>query len=264
MTIFYGKRARSVSVFLILLFCVACAQKEADEAGIAHSRGAANNSTMAYEHSVDLETEREQVATVYQLLRDNCTSNSAWQCVILEARIHVGDHASGHLKLRALPAGVAALMALMPTQGDIRQQSTSAEDLAVSIADVDKRLQLLRDYQARLHQLQGHTGADIEDLMKISKELAQTQSDIESLTGEQITLQHRVSTELLTIEIDSPYQRGFWTPVRDSLRKFGGNLAEAISGLITATAFLLPWLLVITAAVWCWLKWRRGRRAKSA
>ena len=79
--------------------------------------------------------------------------------------------------------------------GTIIDQTTSAEDLAGPIADTSKQRELLLDYRQRLEGLRERAKTDIDALIKVTKELAQVQNEIEALNGKFAQLKQRVDTE---------------------------------------------------------------------
>jgi hypothetical protein len=99
----------------------------------------------------------------------------------------------------------------------------------------------------------------IEQLIAVSKELAAVQVQIDDLNSGHANLRRRIDTESLTIRL-APPQLAYGeelTPVRDALRSFSADCTGAMAQVIRCIAVLLPWLLVIVAALllgrllWC-------------
>src|SRR6185503_16140656 len=101
---------------------------------------------------------------------------------------------------------------------------------------------------------------DLDALMRLTRELAEVQGQIEALSGSQAQLSRRVETEILNVTINSFASRSFWRPTADALSSFAGNLSEAIAVLITVVAFLLPWIAAAVSCIWITGVWRRRRR----
>jgi len=218
------------------------------------------NRFMAYEHAIALGVEENLVTPLYQSVETECLQTAKEACVILESHLISGYHISAYLKIRAKPAVIKKLLASLATQGNVISQSVKAEDLAAPINDADKKLEMLKDYRSKLITLRTKANADIEAMIKVSKELATTQSEIESLSGERAHLLHRIETELLNISISSKVEASFWRPIVNALGNFSTNLSQGISTAVTVVAYLIPWVLVLSLCWWVARKlWIRNK-----
>lgn len=225
--------------------------------------GPARKPQLAYEHQIYVEAPEENIAAIHQAALAACAAAVADECVVLESRLNTGRATDAGLKFRAKPAGIRKLIDALGTQGTVTSKTTTAEDLSGPLEDTARKLEMLQDYRAKLEALRGRAAADIESLIKINKELAQVQAEIEERAGSRAGMARRVDTEILTVNIGSPAHRAFWKPIGNSLDGFTGNLAEGISGVITGLAYLLPWSLVLLVFVWiCRRMWTWRRRAK--
>jgi hypothetical protein len=222
---------------------------------------ASPNRYLAYEHSIGIETPDDKIAPMFEAAQAACRAATAESCAILEARISTGEYASAQLRFRATAAGVQNLIQVLSAEGEIASRSTTAEDLAGPIEDNAKKLAMLTDYRSKLEALRARSTAEVDSLIKLTRELAQVQSEIEGLTGSQAQLMQRVETEILNVSISSHHSRSFWSPVGDSASDFGENLSEAIATFITGVAYLLPWVLLLIVAIWVWRKLRKRRKA---
>ena len=257
---------RYVFAFLVLsLSLLGCARKmESAGAPSAPSESGAPsgvNRYLAYEHTIAIETDEEKIAPLFDAAQAACLAAAAESCAILEARITKGDYASASLKFRAKANGIRKLVEVLSAQGKVASQSTTAEDLAGPIEDNAKRLAMLTDYRTKLEALRNRGNADMDTLIKLTRELAQVQSEIETLSGSQAQLVQRVETEILTVSIGSSYRPSFMSPIAEATSDFGGYLSEAISVVIIVVAFLLPWALIAILGLWIWRKLRRRRKA---
>ncbi len=230
------------------------------------AQGSGVNRYLAYEHSVSVRTDAEKVIALAESLQAACRGAVDDACAILGANLSRGDGARATLRLRARASGIQKLLGVLSAQGDIEGQSTTAEDLAGPIEDNEKKLAMLNSYRGQLEALRGRANADVDSLIKLTRELAEVQSQIEQLSGSQAQLLQRVQTEILTVSIYSSGGLSFWSPIGDASSDFGADLSEAIAAMITAIAFLLPWamLAIAIALVWAWRAWRRRRRARNS
>lgn len=259
---------------LLALGLTACGKKEDAPASGSAAMASAENaeaqggadaperSYLAYEHSLTLDVPEPDIASLAARARQHCERDRANHCVLLDASLDSGRSASAELRFRAAPAGIQALIKDLGSQGDIASQTTHAEDLARPVQDVARKLAMLRSYQARLEELKVTAARDVDALVKIHKELAEVQTQLEGSQGEQAKLMERVDTELLTVRLHAIRHKAFFSPVVDAGRDFSGNLAQGISSVIVGLAFLLPWMLTLGVLAfvgrWCWRRWRRG------
>jgi len=255
----------SISMFAIL---AGCARREAPASVAAGGEGQPKTSEanryMAYEHSIYLQADEDKVVTIFEAAQSACRDAVKESCAILEARVSSGEGASASLRFRAKTEGIRKLVAILSAQGKVASQSTTAEDLAGPIADTSKQIAMLTDYRTSLEALRSRPSNDLDALMKLTRELADVQSQIETLTGSQAGLTQRVETELLNVSINSYQGRSFWAPIRSSLTSFGEVLSSAIGAVIMAIAYLLPWAVLVGGITWIArliLRWRKRARA---
>lgn len=217
---------------------------------------------LAYEHALSIDAAEDQVLPLADKLQAACAADTANTCTLLQSSKGSGRNVSAQLRVRAKPAGIEALMKLAASGGAVAHQETRVDDLAKAISDSDKQLDMLRQYQRKLTELENRAGNNLETLMKVSKELAQVQAELEQAMGQNAHLLQRVNMDLLDVQISARHQQSFWTPVRHALDDFSGDLSRGVSSVVTGAAYLLPWLLVGAAALaggrrlWRW----RGKR----
>lgn len=218
---------------------------------------------LAYEHSVEFHTAFDKVEELYNTALKACNDAAAEQCTVLDIQLSTYYNYNAQLKFRAKPEGIQKILKALGDKGTIVRQSTSAEDLSGPISDSQKRLEILRDYRSKLEALRSKASSDIESLIKVNEQLAQTQGEIESLTGQNAYLMQRVDTEILNIQIGAENKNSFWHPISRAMSDFGSNLSSGISGGITAIAYLIPWgLLLFAVFLVLRLLWRRLRKAR--
>lgn len=248
---------------LLLSGCAKQAQLGPQQIAAAPASPPKANQYLAYEHTVAIDADDDKVAPLFDAAQAACRAAAADACVILEARITRGDSSQAALRFRAKPEGIKKLIAAVSGLGKVSSLSTTAEDVAGPIADTAKQVAMLTDYRARLEALRGRA-TDVDSLIKLNHELAEVQSKIESVTGEQAHLLQRVETEILNVSISSYRNRSFWSPIAESFSGFGGDLSDGIATAITALAYLIPWGLILALIVWGLRKLWKGRKRKPA
>jgi hypothetical protein len=254
---------------LILILTSGCAKQEEPAAMAPAASKAApaaeSRSFLAYEHSLSIDVEEQKVAAIFEAGQAACREASEELCTVLESSLSSGRAATAFLKFRAKPNGIKRIVAALSKQAEVTDQSTTAEDLAAPIADAAKKLSMLKDYRSKLEALRGRASNDVDALIKVNRELAQVQSELEATEGSHAHLVQRVETEILKVSVRSIQHRAFWKPIGFAISDFGGNLSRGISSAITGIAFLIPWAVVLLFGVWGSRKlWRRWKGPKTS
>lgn len=259
---------RHILVAMLILMAMAGCSRHGEMAAGAPPPPASNNKSadspsqfMAYSRSIRIDVEESKVASVYEAAQAACREAVADQCVILGSNLNTGRDAYAEIKFRAKASGIQKLIAVLGAKGTVMSQSVTGEDLARPIQDSAKKLAMLSDYRSKLEALRGRASSDFDALIKVNKELAQVQSEIEAMTGERAHLVQRVETEILNVSISSTESRSFWRPVSVALSGFASNLSEGLSGAITGIAYIIPWSIVLLFFVWVGRKlWLRKKQ----
>jgi hypothetical protein len=217
--------------------------------------------TLAITRSVDVQHEAAAVAPAFTAARAACEAEAASGCTVLESNLTTGVSPSASLTMRAAPAGIARILAKLHSADGVVSETTSAEDLAAPLFDAERRLAMQREYRDALLALRAKGSNDINALIRVNQELAQVQSQLETVNGERAHLQQQVDTEKLNISFttiagDSDGSH----PIARALQDFGVHLAEAAGGAITFVAFVIPWCVFIVPLVWFFVRMRRRRR----
>ena len=186
---------RRLPLALLLLVAIAgCSgYGEPITRGEAPSRSASSGGAsryLAYEHSVQLDAEERNIAAVYEAGQAACRAASIDLCTVLESRINSGRHASASLKFRTKPSGIPKLLSALSKRAEITDQSKIAEDLAGPIEDAARKLAMLNDYRAKLEALRERAGNDADALIKVNRELAQVQSELEAFRSSGLLERH--------------------------------------------------------------------------
>jgi hypothetical protein len=232
------------------------------------------DSTLAYEHTVQIETPKELLAARVVAVRDACNADKQNGCTLLEiSNRTIDDVPHGSVRLRVAPGGVDTLIKLASQDGEVIDSRTHAEDLAQPLADTERQLALLNLHRQRLMEFMARKDIGVEQLITVSRELATVQAQLEEFGSQRANLRRRVDTELVTLSWSAPvtaYQSA-QTPIADALRSFGANFREAISQVIVFLAYVLPWLVIIAPGLmlvrWLWRRtsaWLGRRRSVNA
>ncbi|HEY0685475.1 MAG TPA: DUF4349 domain-containing protein [Steroidobacter sp.] len=234
---------------------------------------AARSATLAYEHNITVEMDKELLPTRLREIESACNADQASGCTVLDVSLQSHqDLPSGNIRMRLAPASVESIVTLASKDAKVTSRNTRAEDLAEPVADTERQLALMTLHRDRLTEFMKSKDIKIEQLIAVSKELASVQSQIDSLSTQRANLRRRIDTELLTISLSLP-QREYVadaSPVMDAIRYFGNDFRQAVGTVIRFLAVLLPWLVIILPGLfllrlfWRWIGRRLARREQTA
>ena len=248
---------------------------EEPQAGGAGGGEAIAQQYIAYSHSVGMRLPVSAIEPTLQGHIDACNKAGPTVCMVTNSWMNAysEDEASASLNLRATPAWIDQFLngveaEAKAAKGEITNRQTTAEDLTVSIIDTDARLKAQQTLQARLEQLLADRPGKLGELLETERELARVNGEIDSLKSSLAALRQRVNMSQLSIGYETkrnPVSQGALEPLARAFGDFFYNLSSALAAVITAFAVGLPWLILIGAFLWIWLKliWPRIRRKKT-
>jgi hypothetical protein len=170
---------------------------------------------------------------------------------------------SATLTLRVPSAALDGLLAELREVGKVRDEGISTEDVTKAYFDLETRLSVKRQTEARLRELLATPGAELADLVAVERELDRVVTEIESLLGEKRFYDERIamSTVQVLLEERGAFARpGAFAPVARALRESFHVLGRSLAGMISFVILALPWLLV-AIVLWRLVRWWRRRRA---
>lgn len=229
---------------------------------------------IAYSHAVGLRLPVKSIEPAMQAHINACTAAGPAVCVVTNSWLNAysEDQSSASLNLRATPAWIETFLSGVEAEadaanGEVTSRQTTAEDLTVTIIDMDARLKAQVLLQARIEELLEDRPGNLGELLETQRELARVNGEIDSLTSSLAALRQRVDMSQLSVSYETkvnPVSGGTLSPLSDAFGSFFYNLSGAVAAVITAFAVGLPWLLLIGALLWIWLRliWPRIRRKK--
>jgi hypothetical protein len=222
------------------------------ETRVEHKRAA----WVAYQHEIELEVPSGRVQQVAQAVQQACAALPERGCTLLEASVRSGAAAGATVRMRVTPDGVNKVLGALDGRGKIVARSSKGEDLAEPIQDVERKMAMLVGYRDQLQTLARQRALDAEALIKLHRELAEVQSEVDNAATSQAQLRRRVDTELLTVAVHEHMNAGQGSKVQQAVEDFGQDLLHGVAMLITFVASTLPFVLAGTAG---YLGWRRVR-----
>lgn len=172
------------------------------------------------------------------------------------------DDATASLTIR-IPAGnLDAFLATLPDVGTVVNTTVDAQDVTIEVIDLEARIESLEASIERLRDLQAQA-TSISDLVAVEAELANRQSELESLTARRDYLANQVDLSTVYIWMDQRDTGAALTPdFLGGLQRGWDALLTLGAALTTAIGFLLPTALVglvVAAVVIIIIRLIRGR-----
>ena len=227
-------------------------------------------SYLAYAYGIRLELPGDRLVGVMDGHAAACRDAGLRVCQLV-ASTRDGDPLAtlrGSLSLRAEPQWLQRFLTGVASDaigaaGRVTSQWTSTEDLTRVIVDTEATLRAKRALRDRLQQLLATRPGSLADLLGVERELARVQGEIDSSESNLAATRNRVAMSALTIEYGSTVRGvagGTFEPLRLAFAEFIVAVVESTATLVTVVGALLPWVAVVTMAVWLLI--RRRRRAR--
>lgn len=214
---------------------------------------------LAYEHDAEVAIAADQIPQRLQAARTACEGGKFGACVVLSVQQSGGDQPGAMLGMRIAPAGVEPMIALASAGATLGSRNTRAEDLAVVVRDNGTVQDRLRKELARLQEFQQRRDLAVADMIALSKQLAETEAQLQAAEQEGAQHRRRIDTQLLTLNFRPPGGQSGRNEIAQALRDFGSTLSMGAAWTIRAAAFLIPLLLVLVLLVAGVRRWRRRR-----
>jgi hypothetical protein len=230
------------------------------EARVDHQRAP----WLAYEHELGLEVPAGRTRQVYEAVQQACAALPERGCTLLESSIRGGPVPGASVRMRIRPDGVNTVLRALDGRGKVVTQSSKAEDLAEPVQDADRKMAMLTNYRDQLQALARQRALEPEALIKLHRELAAVQSDIEKAASSRTQLQRRVDTEVLKVAMYENARVEQSGRVRQAVDDFGADLLHGVAMLITFVASTIPFALAGTLGYMVWRRLRAGRRRAPA
>lgn len=232
----------------------------ADAAANGAASTARERAMLAYEHDVEIRLPAGEIPARLQAVQAACNNSKFGECVVLNVSQRGGDvMPGGSLTVRIVPAGVEPMIKLASADAELGNRSTRAEDLAVVVRDNNVAQTRLRKELERLREFQERRDLAVADMIALSKQIAESEAQLEAAEQEGAQHKRRIDTQLLTLNFQPPGGESGRSEIGQAFRDFGEILSSGTAWLIRAFAFLIPLAVLLTVLV---IVVRRIRRRK--
>ncbi len=266
-------RFRLATLILVAMFVagglVACKKKVvADPAGIAGIAGEAAKagSSLAYEHSVDIELEADSVTDRAADVRAACREQRGGACSLLSIDERAGERPRVRLVLRLAPDAVEPMVVLAAEGGRTGSRTLKAEDLADAVIDTNRQRETLLAQRERLREFGARKDLSASDLIALATRAAETKVGLQEVERAAADQQRRIETNLLTLDLSARWEpQGRVARVVSAFGDFADSFVDGVAEVLDWLAFGIPFLLVAFPLAlgwrWAWRRVVRGRRS---
>lgn len=208
---------------------------------------------VALRHHLQIETSPDKMQAGFDAAIKHC---EALSCQLLSASFNREtpySPPSASLSVRVPPRNVSIFLSGLAKNGEIMQHGRDSEDKTNQVLDTDARIANLTNLRDRLRLMLNDKTVKVKDLIEVERELANTQSELDSMTSIRKVL--ALETDLVAVNIDFTAaqgitEQGFFAPVARAIQNAGQVLMQSIASVITFVMGAIPWVLIGVPAIW--------------
>lgn len=179
-----------------------------------------------------------------------------------KATREAGDRQRGTLTLSVEARSFDVAFRKLKDLGRVESAAVETQDVTRVYADLETRLSVKRDAQARLLEILRTRTGKLSDLVEAERELSRLVEEAERLEGERRYLAKQVELAAITVELFEPaafLRDAAAAPLFEAFREVLPLLARSAAVMLYAVAAASPWVLV-ALLVWKLRKRSRVRR----
>ena len=208
---------------------------------------------IALRHHLQIETPAEKMQAAFDAAVKHC---EALNCQLLSAYYNKEtpyNPPSASLSARIPPRNVEIFLTGLAKSSEVLQHGRDSEDKTNQVVDTDARIKNLTELRDRLRLMLSDKSAKFKDIIEVERELANTQSQLDSMMSMRKILSQE--TDLVAINIDFTAaqgitEQGFFAPVAHALKDASRVMMESFAAVITFVVGAIPWLLIGVPIIW--------------
>jgi len=238
-----------------------------DKAGKSATTEKTQKRYIALRHNLSVESNGDALSAAFDATVDECEKLG---CDILNATFNRGNRyapPSANLSVRIPLATLNTFLSGLNKRTHIQEHQRQSEDKTDEVIDTEARLKNLTELRDRLRAMLAHRPGDLNDVLQVERELANTQIELDSVIGIRKALANE--TEKIAINIDfhaasTISENSLLSPIATAWNEAGLTLIKSAGTLITFVALLLPWLVLLALSLMLFRVWkRRCNRSKT-
>ena len=208
---------------------------------------------IALRHHLQIETPGEQMQASFDAAVKHC---QALNCELLSANYNketTYNPPSASLSARVPPRNVAIFLDGLAKNGEVLQHGRDSEDKTNQVVDTDARIKNLTELRDRLRLMLTDKSAKFKDIIDVERELANTQSQLDSMLSMRKILSQETDLVAVNINFSAAQgitEQGFFAPVARALKDAGRVMMESFGSVIIFVMSAIPWLLIGIPVLW--------------
>jgi Domain of unknown function (DUF4349) len=208
---------------------------------------------IALRHNLQIETQAEKMQAAFDAAVRHC---EALNCQLLSAYYNKEtpySPPSASLSARVPPRNVEIFLGGLAKNGEILQHGRDSEDKTNQVVDTDARIKNLTELRDRLRMMLTDKSAKFKDIIDVERELANTQSQLDSMLSMRKILSQETDLVAVNINFSAAQgitEQGFFAPVARALKDAGRVMMESFAAVITFVMSAIPWLLIGIPIIW--------------
>ena len=207
----------------------------------------------ALSHYLQIETAPQKMQASFDAATKHC---EALSCQLLSANFNREtpySPPSANLSFSAPPRNIAIFLNGLAINGEVMQHGQTSEDKTSQVVDADARITNLTNLRDRLRLMLNDKTAKFKDIIEVERELANTQSELDSFISTRKLLS--LETDFVAVNIDfmalqGISEQGFFAPIKQALKNAGAVIMQSVGTVITFVMFIIPWLLIMLPLIW--------------
>ena len=208
---------------------------------------------IALRHHLQIESPANKMQAAFDAAVKHC---EALNCQLLSANYNKEmpySPPSASLSVRVPPRNVEIFLDGLAKNGEVLQHGRDSEDKTNQVIDADARITNLTHLRDRLRSMLNDKTAKFKDLIEVETQLANTQSELDSIVSIRKALS--LETDLVAVNIDFTAsqgitEQGFFAPVARAFKDAGRVMMESFGSVITFVVSAIPWLLIGIPVLW--------------
>ncbi|HHX78029.1 MAG TPA: DUF4349 domain-containing protein, partial [Firmicutes bacterium] len=180
-----------------------------------------------------------------------------------------GETHTTYLTVRVPYPAFYNTMEFLETLGKMVNRRTGSSDVTLQYVDMEARIRVLTKQEERFTEILAQAKT-VEEILEIERELVKVRSEIESLTSQFNHLKDRVDYATIDISLQQTVLatpgltmqgfKGAWGRAIQGLTENINRIINGLAGLFVFSLSSLPFLLLLAAAAYIFIKFRKARK----
>lgn len=185
---------------------------------------------------------------------------------VADARVQQDSdgHHRASVALRVPEAHFTVVLDALKDRGTVRAHAVSSEDVTKAYFDLETRLAVTRETEARLRELLVSNTGKLSEVLQVERELSRVIGQIESMEGEKRYFDSQIALATIDLTLYEPaaiVRASALDPLRRAVINALGIFVASLAALVQVIVVALPWA---SMAVVGWIVARRVRIRQAA